>query len=179
MACKAPACAPAYPRPPPPPPLSPPRSPEPPPPPMRRLVGGSSPEGPKGSVALALCTTVHPLRTRFVNILGTSVSETTRRPNPGGTSSTTSSFSATRRSSSSASLASTGLHLGFGHIVSEIEAPNLSVKLVYGWHKVSVVRRGSAAEPSPAPPADVREHEHAVGGHQACPGGPRTAVLGH
>ena len=35
-----------------------------------------------GSVALSLCTTAHPLHTRFANIFGASVPETTMRPNP-------------------------------------------------------------------------------------------------
>jgi hypothetical protein len=34
------------------------------------------------SVALSLCTTAHPLHTRIANIFGTSISETTMRPNP-------------------------------------------------------------------------------------------------
>jgi Ca2+-binding EF-hand superfamily protein len=36
----------------------------------------------QGSVALSLCTTAHPLCTRFANILGASISEATMRPNP-------------------------------------------------------------------------------------------------
>jgi hypothetical protein len=35
-----------------------------------------------GSVALSLCTTTHPLYTRFTKRFGASVSETTMRPNP-------------------------------------------------------------------------------------------------
>jgi hypothetical protein len=35
----------------------------------------------QGSVASSLCTTAHPLHTIFTNIIGTSVSETTKRPN--------------------------------------------------------------------------------------------------
>ena len=35
-----------------------------------------------GWVALSLCTTAHPLHTRFANIFGTSVSEATMRPDP-------------------------------------------------------------------------------------------------
>jgi hypothetical protein len=35
-----------------------------------------------GSVAWSLCTTTHPLYTRFNNIIGTSLSEATMRPNP-------------------------------------------------------------------------------------------------
>ena len=31
---------------------------------------------------MSLCTTAHPLHTRFTNISGASVSETTVRPNP-------------------------------------------------------------------------------------------------
>jgi hypothetical protein len=41
-----------------------------------------------GSVALSLCTTAYPLYTRFANIFGASISETTMRPSPssaGGT----------------------------------------------------------------------------------------------
>ena len=36
------------------------------------------------SVALSLCTTAHPLYTRFANIFGASISETTMRPNSTG-----------------------------------------------------------------------------------------------
>ena len=36
----------------------------------------------QGSVTLSLCATVHPLHTRFTNTFGTSISETTMRPNP-------------------------------------------------------------------------------------------------
>ena len=36
-----------------------------------------------GSVALSLCTTAHPLHTRFTKIIGTSISEATMRPNAG------------------------------------------------------------------------------------------------
>jgi hypothetical protein len=35
-----------------------------------------------GSVSLSLCTTAHPLYTRFTNIFGASISEATMRPNP-------------------------------------------------------------------------------------------------
>ena len=35
-----------------------------------------------GSVALSLFTTAHPLHTRFANTFGTSISQTTMRPNP-------------------------------------------------------------------------------------------------
>jgi hypothetical protein len=35
-----------------------------------------------GSVALSLCTTAHPLHTRFANISGTCISEAVMRPNP-------------------------------------------------------------------------------------------------
>jgi hypothetical protein len=39
--------------------------------------------GPRqGSVAFSLCTTAHPLHTRFTNTFGASVSETIMRPNP-------------------------------------------------------------------------------------------------
>jgi hypothetical protein len=36
----------------------------------------------EGSVALSRCTTAHPFYTRFINIFGPSISETTMRPNP-------------------------------------------------------------------------------------------------
>ena len=36
----------------------------------------------EGSVALSLCTSAHPLYTRFANIFGASISEPTMRPNP-------------------------------------------------------------------------------------------------
>jgi hypothetical protein len=36
----------------------------------------------QGAVAFSLCTTAHPLYTRFANIFGASISETTIRPNP-------------------------------------------------------------------------------------------------
>jgi hypothetical protein len=36
----------------------------------------------RAAVALSLCTTAHPLYTRFTNIFGTSISEATMRPNP-------------------------------------------------------------------------------------------------
>jgi hypothetical protein len=36
----------------------------------------------KGSVALPLCTTAHPLHTGFPNIFSASVCETTMLPNP-------------------------------------------------------------------------------------------------
>ena len=39
-----------------------------------------------GSVASSLCTSAHSLHTVFTNILGTSVSETTMRPDPSPTS---------------------------------------------------------------------------------------------
>jgi hypothetical protein len=35
-----------------------------------------------GSVALSLCTTAYPIHTRFANIFGASISETTMRPSP-------------------------------------------------------------------------------------------------
>jgi hypothetical protein len=35
-----------------------------------------------GSVASSLCTTAYPLHTRFTNLIGTSASEATMRPNP-------------------------------------------------------------------------------------------------
>ena len=37
---------------------------------------------PWGSVALSLCTTVHPLYTKFANIFGASLSETTNSTEP-------------------------------------------------------------------------------------------------
>jgi hypothetical protein len=36
----------------------------------------------EGSVALSLCTSAHPIYTRFANIFGASISEPTMRPNP-------------------------------------------------------------------------------------------------
>jgi hypothetical protein len=36
----------------------------------------------KGSVALSLCTTAHPLQTIFTKIIGTSISEMAMQPNP-------------------------------------------------------------------------------------------------
>jgi hypothetical protein len=36
----------------------------------------------QGSVALSLCTTAHPLHTRFTEVFGASISETTMRANP-------------------------------------------------------------------------------------------------
>ena len=43
-----------------------------------------SPAGRSGcvSAALSLCAATHPLHTKFTNILGASISETTMRPNP-------------------------------------------------------------------------------------------------
>jgi hypothetical protein len=40
----------------------------------------------QGSVALSLCTSAHPLHTRFTKIIGASISEPTMRPNPRSTS---------------------------------------------------------------------------------------------
>jgi hypothetical protein len=47
--------------------------------PRRRLRPSRSSEG---SVALSLCTTAHPLHTIFSIIFGTSLCETTMRPDP-------------------------------------------------------------------------------------------------
>ena len=43
-----------------------------------------------GSVAMSLCITAYPVYTKFTKIIGTSVSETTMRPNPTTRSSATS-----------------------------------------------------------------------------------------
>ena len=36
----------------------------------------------EGSVALSLCTTAHPLHTRFAKTIGTAIAKVTMRPNP-------------------------------------------------------------------------------------------------
>ena len=51
-------------------------------------------------LALSLCTTVHPLHTRFTDIFGTSISETTMRPNPRRTPHSTARRSLARSSTS-------------------------------------------------------------------------------
>jgi hypothetical protein len=48
---------------------------------FKLIVWGTGAEV-QGSVTLSLCTNVHPLQTIFTNIFGTSISETTMRPNP-------------------------------------------------------------------------------------------------
>jgi hypothetical protein len=51
-----------------------------------------------GSVAFSLCTTVHPLHTRFAKRIGAPVSETTMRPNPRWTRTTLTTRSSWRKS---------------------------------------------------------------------------------
>jgi hypothetical protein len=47
-----------------------------------RVDGARAPGGLPRALALSLCTTAYPLHTIFAKILGTSISETTMRPNP-------------------------------------------------------------------------------------------------
>ena len=73
---------------------------------------------------MSLCTAAHPLYTRFTNMFGASISETTMRPNP--------KVRQLRVELEASQVAGVRARaLGFGRIVaSEIEAPNMLVNMV-------------------------------------------------
>ena len=49
---------------------------------LRHFLEVGNPAAERGPIALSLCTTAHPLYTRFTNIIGASIFEPTMRPNP-------------------------------------------------------------------------------------------------